>query len=164
MDTGTPYQYTPDNSFDPFADYAYAVGDQRHRFVFNGIWTLPYSFQVSGLYFFGSGEHFNNTYGGDLRNTGGWSAGRLRPDGTIVPRDTLVGEPIHRVDVRLSRRFRLKGWLAVEGLLEAFNLLNHANFGSYVTQESNRLYGQPQQATAVEYQPRMLQLGFRVTF
>jgi hypothetical protein len=164
MDTGTPYQYSPDNSFDPFADYAPAVGDQRHRFVFNGIWTLPYAFQVSGLYFFGSGEHFNNTYGGDQRNTGGWSAGRLRPDGTIVSRDTLVGEPIHRVDVRLSRRFRLGGSLAVEGLLEAFNLLNHANFGSYVTQESNRLYGQPQQATAVEYQPRMLQLGFRVTF
>jgi hypothetical protein len=163
-DTGTPYAYTPDNSFDPFADYAAAVGDQRHRFVFNGIWSLPYAFQLSGLYFFGSGEHFNNTYGGDLRNTGGWSAGRLRPDGTIVPRDTLVGEPIHRVDVRASRRFHLVGNVSVEGMLEAFNLFNHANFGSYVTQESNRLYGQPQQATAVEYQPRMLQLGFRVTF
>jgi hypothetical protein len=81
-----------------------------------------------------------------------------------VPRDTLVGQPIHRVDVRASRRFHLVGNVAVEGMLEAFNLFNHANFGSYVTQESNRLYGQPQQATAVEYQPRMLQLGLRVTF
>jgi hypothetical protein len=164
MDTGTPYSFNPDNSFNPFADYAPAVGDQRHRFVFNGIWSLPHDFQISGLYFFGSGEHFNNTYGGDLRNTGGWSAGRLRPDGTIVPRDSFVGLPIHRVDMRLSRRFRLLGSVAAEGMFEVFNLFNHQNFGSYVTTESNKAYAQPQQSTALEYQPRMLQLGFRVIF
>ena len=30
-------------------EYGYAVGDQRHRAVFNGIWELPYDFQLSGL-------------------------------------------------------------------------------------------------------------------
>ena len=29
--------------------YGYAVGDQRHRAVFNGIWELPSDFQLSGL-------------------------------------------------------------------------------------------------------------------
>src|SRR5688572_25676641 len=29
-----------------------AVTDQRHRATFNGIWSLPYGFQLSGLYFY----------------------------------------------------------------------------------------------------------------
>ena len=163
MDNVTPYQASPDNTFDIDADYAPAAADQRHRLVFNGIWTLPWSFQVSGLYFYGSGERFKNSYGGDLRNTGGFSSGRLRPDGTLVPRNSFVGDPIHRVDMRLSRRVRIGG-VALDGQLEVFNLLNHKNYGSYVLQESNRLYGQPQTSTALAFQPRMLQIGARVEF
>ena len=163
MDTVTPYGASPDNSFDLEAEHAPSVADQRHRFVFNGIWSLPWDFQVSGLYFFGSGEHFNNTYGGDLRNTGGWSSGRLRPDGTVVPRNSFVGRPVHRVDTRVSRRFRVAG-VTADGILEVFNLFNHANYGSYVLQESNRNYGNPQPNNSLAYQPRMLQLGFRVAF
>ena len=45
-----------------------------------------------------------------------------------------------------------------------FNLFNHANYGVYVTQESNRNYGQPAQNTNLAYAPRMLQLGFRAAF
>jgi outer membrane receptor protein involved in Fe transport len=163
MDNVTPYQASPDNSFDIEADYAPSVADQRHRFVFNGIWSLPYDFQVSGLYFFGSGEHFNNSYGGDLRNTGGFSSGRLRPDGTLVPRNSFVGDPIHRVDMRVSRRFTFAG-VSLDGIVEVFNAFNHENFGSYVLQESNRNYALPQPSTALAYQPRMLQLGFRAAF
>jgi hypothetical protein len=163
MDNVTPYQASPDNSFDIEADYAPSVADQRHRLVFNGIWALPWDFQVSGLYFFGSGERFNNTYGGDLRDTGGFSSGRLRPDGTLVPRNSFVGKPIHRVDMRLSRRVRIGG-VTLDGQLEIFNLTNHKNYGSYVLQESNRLYGQPQASTALAFQPRMLQLGARIEF
>lgn len=163
-DTGTPYASTPDNSFDIDAEYAPAVGDQRHRVVFNGIVALPWSFQLSGLYFFGSGEHFNNTYGGDLRNTGGWSAGRLRPDGSVVPRNSFVGEAIHRIDARISRRFNVVGTATIEGLIEAFNLLNHRNYGSYVLSESNASFGRPQQSSALAYQARMLQFGIRLNF
>ena len=36
-------------------DYGLAVTDQRHRAVFNGIWEAGFGFQLSGLYFFGSG-------------------------------------------------------------------------------------------------------------
>jgi hypothetical protein len=163
MDTVTPYGESPDNSFDLEAEYAPSVADQRHRFVFNGIWSLPWDFQVSGLYFFGSGERFNNSYGGDLRNTGGWSSGRLRPDGTVVPRNSFVGKPVHRVDSRLSRRFSFGG-VAVDGILEVFNLFNRANYGSYVLQESNRNYGNPQPSNSLAYQPRMAQFGLRLTF
>jgi hypothetical protein len=141
-----------------------AAGDQRHRAVVSGIWQPGLGFQLSGLYLFGSGARYATIYGGDLRGTGGVSDGRLRPDGTIVPRNNFVGKPIHRVDVRVQRRFPLGRRLALDGILEVFNLFNHANYGSYVTAESNRNYGKPADNNSVAYRPRMLQVGFRVGF
>ena len=178
MDDSTPYSSTPDNScpttsacsglthypFDMSAEYAPSTADQRHRAVFNGIWSLPYDIQLSGIYFYGSGEAYNNVWGGDLRNTGNKSSGRLKPDGTIVPRDAFVGLPIHRVDARAIKRISLSGSMKLEGSLEVFNLFNHANYGSYALTQSLANYGQPQQNVALAYQPRMMQLGFRMTF
>jgi hypothetical protein len=140
-----------------------AVGDQRHRAVFNGIFQLPYGLQASGLYFFGSGQRLGTTYGGDLANSGG-ATSRLRPDGTIVPRNNFVGNPLHRVDVRLLRHFPIGSTVKIDGMVEIFNVFNHENDGSYVTTESSAAYGQPQQNVDVAYQPRMLQLGFRLVF
>ena len=149
-----------------------AIGDQRHRAVFNGVWELPYAFQLSGLYFYGSGQAQGANWGTDLRNSGNLSL-LLRPNGTIVHRNTegcfcdhtgTYGYPIHRVDLRLLRRFKLAGRTAVEGSIEVFNVFNHANYGSYVTAEVSPSYGQPQQNFNVAYLPRMLQLGFRFVF
>jgi hypothetical protein len=144
-------------------EYGLAVGDQRHRAVLNGILELPGAFQVSGLYFFGSGERFATTYGADLRQTGG-VGGRLRPNGTIVPRNDFVGKPLHRVDMRVSRRFVIARTLRVDALAEVFNLLNHANYGTYVTNEASTAYGLPVQNINTAFQPRTAQLGFRVAF
>jgi len=161
------YEPPPNVGFPLAADFGgqrtYAILDQRHRAVLNGIWEPGFGFQVSGLYFYGSGQRFATTYGGDLRRMGANSTNRLRPDGSIVPRNNFVGRPIHRVDMRLQRRFGLSR-LNVEGMLEVFNLFNHENFGSYTTNESSASYGQPSANTNVAYQPRTVQLGFRMTF
>jgi hypothetical protein len=143
--------------------YSLAAGDQRHRAVVNGIWEVGRGFQMSGLYFFGSGVRRATTYGGDLRNAG-VSTQRLRPDGTIVPRNNFVGAPLHRVDLRFQQRFNLGGERFVTGFLEVFNAFNHANYGSYVTQESSASYGRPSFSNNLAYQARMVQLGFKVAF
>jgi hypothetical protein len=145
-------------------EYGYAVGDQRNRATVNGIWQLPYDFQLSGLYFFASGQRLATTWGGDLRAVGAGGAARLRPDGTIVPRNNFVGKPLHRVDIRLQRMFKLGPRLRATGLVEVFNLLNHANYGGFATAESLTNYGQPQSVANVAYYPRQAQLGFRLTF
>jgi hypothetical protein len=146
-------------------EYTLATGDQRHRAVFNGIWQLKRGLQLSGLYFYGSGLRYATTYGGDLRNVGVAGVGRLRPDGTIVPRNSFVGKPIHRADLRVQQRIPLIGRAAVDGIFEIFNVFNHANYGSYTTVEAlGAAYGQPSQNSNVAYQPRMLQLGFRFAF
>jgi hypothetical protein len=143
------------------------TGDQRHRAVINGIWDLGYGFQLSGLYFFGSGMRYVTTTGVDLRNEGVGGAApslRLRADGSIKPRNDLTGDPIHRVDMRIQKRFPLGGRVAIDGIAEVFNLFNHENYGSYVVNESSAGYGLPSFNANVAYQPRIMQLGFRVGF
>src|SRR5215510_10567269 len=145
-----------------------AAGNQRHRAVVNGVWDAGYGIQLSGIYFFGSGERRRTNFGSDLRDEGGTvgiiGAARLRRDGSIIPRTGIVGDPIHRVDVRLLKKFPLGGRRSFEGMIEAFNLFNHANYGSYTINESNANYGKPAANENLAYQPRMLQLGFRTTF
>jgi carboxypeptidase family protein/TonB-dependent receptor-like protein len=145
-----------------------AGGDQRHRAVLNGIWDLGGGVQLSGIYFFGSGERRRTNFGSDLRDEGGTvgiiGSARLRRDGTIIPLTGIVGDPIHRVDMRLQKRFSLGGPRQIDGMLEVFNLFNHANYGSYTVNESNANYGMPSSNDNLAYQPRMLQLGFRLGF
>jgi hypothetical protein len=147
-----------------------SVGEQRHRAVFNGIWEMPYDFQLSGLYFYGSGARNATTTGsGDVRQQGANFSGLVRRDGTIMPANDLVGQPLHRVDMRIQRRFRVGGRATAYAMVEMFNLFNHANYGSYVTVESSPVYRRPTQTTAaggqnVAYVPRMAQFGFRVAF
>jgi hypothetical protein len=154
----------------------YLTGDQRNRLTFNGIWQLGYGFQLSGLYLYGDNGKATPTSGVDVRQTGlsptaanfdgtgGLVISRLRPNGTVIARNSFDRTPIHRVDLRLSRRFKLGGHAGVDGIVEVFNVLNHANYNSWVLNETNRNYGQPQQDTNIAYAPRMLQLGFRTTF
>jgi len=157
------------------AEYGLAETDQRHRAVVNGIWELGYGFQLSGLYFFGAGSRFQSYYGGDALNTGATgvtqaarpASTRARPasvGGGVVPRNDIVGDALHRVDLRLQKRFALIGRARVDGIAEVFNLFNHENYGSYVEQESSPNYRQPDFNPATAYQPRMLQLGFRFVF
>ena len=148
-------------------DYSLAPTDQRHRFVFNGIWQVGRGFQVSGLYFYGSGERMDRIYSADLRDIGrGFEAfgERLRPDGTIVPRADFVGDPIHRVDLRLQQRVPIAGRVAIDGMLEAFNLFDRANFGSYDTDEASPRFGLPNASTNLAYASRTVQLAFRLRF
>ncbi len=145
-------------------DYTFATGDQRHRFTANGIYDIGRGLQVSGVYFYGSGERLAVNTGVDRRAESGISEQRLRADGTIVQRNTFVGQPIHRTDMRLQQRIPLGGNMRVDAMFEVFNLLNHANYGSYTTNESNALFGQPAFNSNIAYWPRVMQLGVRLTF
>jgi hypothetical protein len=146
------------------AERALAAGDQRHRVVFNGIVEAGHGFELSGIYFFGSGQRYSTIYGGDLRRQGLNPTNRLRPDNTLVARNNFVGDPIHRVDLRIQRRFPLRGRSGIDGILEVFNVFNRANYGAWVTDEASTSYGKPTTNTGIAYAPRMVQLGFRFDF
>jgi len=144
--------------------------DQRNRAVFNGIYDVGHGFQVSGIYFYGSGERDQIVCGCDARGLQIGSIDRLRaddpqgPDGTIIPRESFVGDPIHRVELRLLQRIPLKGRANLAGSLEIFNLFNRKNYGAYDLTETSGTFLDPQPSANLSYAPRTIQLGFRLTF
>ena len=145
-------------------EYTHGTTDQRHRAVVDGIWDLGAGFQVSGLYFYGSGQRTAVSCSCTARDTGTSSASRRRDDGSFVPRNSFVGLPLHRVDTRLQKRFALGGRRSLDGMLEVFNLFNRGNYGSYTTNVDNAAYGQPALNSNVAYGPRAAQVGFRLSF
>ena len=145
-------------------EYSRATTDQRHRAVVNGIWDIGAGFQVSGIYFYGSGQRTAVTCSCPARDTGTGGASRRRDDGTFLARNSFVGDPIHRVDTRFQKRFSLGGTVSVDGILELFNVFNRANYGSYTTNIDSAAYGQPVFNSNVAYGARAAQLGFRLSF
>jgi hypothetical protein len=159
---GGPVCDVPVNLHPSLVEEWYLTGEQRHRFTVNGIWDIGFGFQASGLYLFGDNGWATPTAGVDALQSGS-NTGRVRQDGSLIPRNSFDIPSMHRVDLRLQRRFRI-GRVAVDGIAEVFNVFNHANYGAFVTNESNARYGQPTEVVNVAYQPIMLQLGFRASF
>jgi hypothetical protein len=90
--------------------------------------------------------------------------------GDVIPRDALVGLPLHKVDLRLTKDIKLAGTTKISLIGEVYNLFNHHNYGSYNTTLSSTaaattaLFGQPVQNTGNAYVPRQGQLAFRLSF
>ena len=84
--------------------------------------------------------------------------------GQIAPRNALKGLPLHRIDVRVSKDLNLPNGIKVTGIAEVFNLTNHANYGNYNGQINSPTFGQPRQNLLNAYQPRVMQLAFKVSF
>ena len=120
----------------------------------------------------------------NLTNTGGTAAAIVIPadiadrfngpttitSGTVIPRNALQGMPLHKIDLRITREFRLRGSTKATFIAEVFNVFNHANYGSYATALSatnaatTAGFGRPQQVDGNAYVPRQAQLGFRLGF
>jgi hypothetical protein len=90
--------------------------------------------------------------------------------GDTIPRNALQGLALHKVDLRLTKDFTLRGTAKISLIGEIYNLFNHHNYGSYNTSLSataaatTALFGQPQQNTGNAYVPRQGQLAFRFSF
>lgn len=177
------------NPFDNLAgEWARSTDFQRHTVRAYWLYQLPWSFSVSGVYFYGSGNYFPTTLSSLAYNGGGANrlnlgapivipaAAQERFDGPavigtgdVVPRNALQGFSLHRVDLRLAKDFSLGGGVRITGIAEVFNLTNHANYGSYVTTVDSASFGQPVAVASFSgigtaYVPRTGQLAFRVTF
>jgi hypothetical protein len=149
-----PFATAPDlgGEFGPAAD------DQRHRLVFNGIWQVGHGFQVSALHFLADGIRRETFYGGDLRNTGGDFSQRLRPDGTIVPLNSLFAPMQNRTDIRVQQRIPLGGRVAIDAIAEVFNAFNRPNWAIGVQESANDYLD------FTDGQFRSMQFGFRLAF
>jgi hypothetical protein len=174
-DVGQFFFSTPQNNFNIAADRSRSDNDQRHRVAFEGtlqtskgpatsLWKrLRNGFLFSTILTCDSALPFNVQTGTD--NNGDTNVND-RPAG--LGRNTGQGFDYFTLDVRLSRSFRLSERFRLEGLAEAFNILNRANWqlpnnifgnGPYPTSPAPG-FGAPQAVT----DPRELQLALRLRF
>jgi hypothetical protein len=147
----------PANDYDLSGEWARADFDRRHRF--NLIGRTPLKVIDLGVALsMNTGGPYNETLGLDLFNNG---RGRARPAG--VPRNSLETGGFASLDLRGSREIKLgrgKDPSAITLGFDAFNVLNHVNYASYVGTLSSPLYGQPVSARAA----RQLQFSMRMKF
>ena len=99
-------------------------------------------FQASGLYLFGDNGWATPTSGVDVLQTGTTQqpGARRRLDDSRATASTCrrcTGSTC----ACSSASFRPP--VAVDGIVEVFNVFNHANYGAFMTNESSSRYGQP---------------------
>jgi hypothetical protein len=150
----------PANNYDLSGEWSRADFDQRHRFNLIGTINPGRYFKLGVAASLYSGAPYSITTGRDDNRDG---AANDRPPG--VPRNSRQGPGYASLDVRWSRDFYFvhakkdKGPTATLGL-DAFNVLNHVNYGGYVGVQSSPFFGEPVSALPV----RRLQASFRFRF
>ncbi|HVZ60062.1 MAG TPA: carboxypeptidase regulatory-like domain-containing protein, partial [Terriglobales bacterium] len=168
---------SPIDNFNIWRDYGRSDDDQRHRFVFNGsihsptgkgttLWTrLTNGFQLSGMLQYYSALPFNITTGA---NTVQGTTARPTVNGVFISRNAGTGFDFFNLNTRVSRNFQLTERFRMEGIVEAFNTLNHVNgvslngvfgTGAYPSTPSPTF----RQVTAVG-DPRTIQIALRFGF
>jgi carboxypeptidase family protein len=174
-DLGAFFFSSPQNNFNVAADRGLSDNDQRNRIVFSGtvqtpsergssLWTrVRNGFLLSTIFTYYSPLPFNIQTGSD--NNGDTNTND-RPAG--LGRNTGRGFNFSSLDMRLSRTFSLGEHIRLEGLVEAFNLLNRRN-----NEIPNNIFGNGSYpnspapgfgtATAVG-DPREIQIGLRLKF
>lgn len=182
-DSTTGAFYYPNNQYDLAAEWANSPDNQLHTLTIAGAYQWKYGLSLSGSFHYGSGQNFATTANQNPFGLSGVtdrlftaSSAYYTPPSNItqltlggvaydlVKRDSLVGNSIDRVDLRLSKTFTVKEHIRFIPIVEAFNLFNHSNFGAYQTSINVSSYGTPVQNADLAYAARMLQFAGRFEF
>jgi Carboxypeptidase regulatory-like domain len=141
------------NQFDLAKDRAPSPLDQRHRAVVYAVWQLPFGKNTTGvLHGFAGGWGISSIFSaetgrpyspnisvnsvqflgtdGAVYNGFGGLLG-LGGTGNFVPtlgRDSIYSDNNYKIDLRISKIFRVAEHLSIEALGEGFNITNHANY------------------------------------
>jgi carboxypeptidase family protein len=150
----------PANNYDLTSEWSRADFDQRQRFSLLGTATPGKYFKLGAAVSIYSGQPYAETTGRDDNHDG---LANDRPPG--VRRNTLEASGYADVDLRLSRDFFLAADRKDKGptitlSFDAFNVLNHVNYMTYIGDLSSPFFGKP-----VAAQPtRRLQVSLRFRF
>jgi hypothetical protein len=156
---------TVNNPFNIADEYAVAANDQRHRVVGNATAYLPFGINFSAIVFVGSPRPI--AIGTSLDPFGSGAGRWVGVQGDLLPKNgarALYWDK--KVDLRLVKNVRVFGRSNLQGMLDIFNVFNTANYdpSAYGSQFGTKTYLQPAYSSNLFYQPRMLQIGVRVTY
>jgi hypothetical protein len=178
--TTSPFYY-PNNQMNLADEWAVSPDNQKATFNLAAAYQWKWGISLSGSFHYGSGQNFQVTASQNPFGLSGVtdrlftstttfyaSPSNVTPSGlagyNIVKRDSLVGNEIGSVNLRLSKAFTLKDRIRFTPIVEAFNLFNHSNFGSYQTVINVASYGTPVQNSDLAFAARMLQFAGRIEF
>ncbi|MDT4897121.1 MAG: hypothetical protein QOH25_2198 [Acidobacteriota bacterium] len=150
-DDQIPFSNGPVNPRNLRLEYGPTPNDQRHRFVFAGIFDLPAGFHLAPVWTIASGvpmdillpdaasriPQLQRNAGGRLFHTGGELNAfirQLNAEGGVggqplplVGDDARFNDSFNSLDLRLSRKFSFTENLSLEPIVEVFNLFNITN-------------------------------------
>jgi len=166
-----PFTYAYAKITDLEAEYGYSERDQRHRINGFLLWQAPGKVNVNFRYSYRSAQPLSYCAQGvasycttdTTPSQAPFVAGpsdRVRPDGSVVQRNTGRKDNTYSaLDLRLSREFKLGQRVALEPIVEIFNLLNSTNL--LVPQTTNLIFNFAGTIRAGLGDPRQMQLGVR---
>jgi len=145
-----PNSYEPDNWE---RQWGPVDRDARHRLVATGIFSLPFKFQLSGLFYYRSKYPWNAVYQADL------NLDSLTGDYVDQQRNSRRGFDAYYLNIRISKfididRFR------IHPFIEMYNVSNRVNFAGVDPYIDGERFGEPQAAGS----PRLFQFGIRLDF
>jgi len=113
------------------------------------------------VFFAGSSRPINTRTNLDPFGTG---IGRWLASGATIPRNSeRTPKNDYKLDLRVSK-IVTAGKVRLQGIVEAFNVFNTENLTGYNGVLGSLTYLQPASSTDIFYQPRQVQLGFRVSY
>ena len=137
------------NPFDLEVDAGPCDTDTRHTLVVRGGTRLPFGIEVSTIF--------------NARSALPYSAVTSDPLPLFTryePRNRRRGDSFLSWDVRVGRTTSVTDRLSATLFLESFNVLDHTNISTFVSNASSPQFGQAAEAS----EPRRLQLGVRFDF
>ncbi len=154
------FRNRPSNPLDPFnpLDFGPVPTDERHRFVFSGVYEMPWGFQVAPIFQAASARPYDGIEGQDvlgigsgrgnynivvlnsdasnLKSTLGFSNAALRNCLFVTKTchaigfDQLRGSPFINMDLRIAKNLKFGEKMNLQLLGQFFDLFNRANFGN----------------------------------
>jgi len=159
--------YLPGNSNFPALDWARSDNDRRHKFDLLGAFQVRESLSIGVALQAYSGRPVNIITGFDSNGDG---VTNDRPDGGLASRNSLHGPGFLGLDLNAERDFSLskdkKAGPKLTLAVNAFNVLNHPNYITYIGVTGapagivNPQFGRPNLANS----PRQVQMNLSVKF
>ena len=113
----------PSDSANLEAEWGRSNTDERYRFVFSGVFRLPWNLTLAPFFEYGSGQPWDRVYGYDFNGDFGVSD---RPPG--VRRNGENGPPFRQLSLRLMKTLSFGGPRRIDLIIEAFNVLDTTNY------------------------------------
>lgn len=135
------------NAFNFLEEYSYARLDVRHLLLVNGLYDLPWGFQVSALGRFRSGRPFEALAGSNFdANEDTISNDRpFAAPGVPFARNAFRDRPVYNFDMRVTKRIKITEKTRVDVFADFFNLFNFDNVVFATATNTNfttSIYGQ----------------------